>query len=187
MLGGAAQGLTFELECADLTDACVNAAGTSAKWQLESLQLHVDSVQLTSEMTASYADMLIKGESIIIPYQANACDVQYFANTGGNMIISLAKQFSRLATVMVSLESVPAGDIANTAVGSHKKMMNNIYLAASAETVASYIQVNNQRWPQFDTVGTKHHYHRLMQGLGVWNSVSHATNISSNWIWRRGG
>ena len=93
MLGGASQGLTFELECADLTDAIVNAAGISATWRLESLQCHVDSVQLTSEMTASYADMLISGQSIIIPYQANACDVQYFANTGGNMIVSLAKQY----------------------------------------------------------------------------------------------
>ncbi len=96
------------------------------------------------------------------------------------MIISLAKQFSRLATVMVSLENVPAGDVTNDAGGAHKKPMNNFYLAgASAETVASYIQVNNQRWPQFDTVGTKHHYHRLMQGLGVWNSVSHSTNLSA--------
>ncbi len=32
--GGAAQGLTFELECADLTDACVNAANISATWRL---------------------------------------------------------------------------------------------------------------------------------------------------------
>ena len=180
MLGGASQGLSFSLECADLTDACVNAAGISATWRLEELQCHVDSVQLTSEMTASYADMLISGQSIIIPYQANACDVQYFANTGGNMIVSLAKQYSRLATVFVSLQNDPTGDVTDNALGALKKPMNNFYLdAASSETVASYIQVNNQRWPQFDCVGTKHHFHRLMQGLGIWNSVSHACNISA--------
>ena len=130
-------------------------------------------------MTASYADMLLNG-SIIIPYQANACDVQFFANTGGNMIISLAKQYSRLATVFVSLEDTQNAPAANNAAGAHVKSMNNFYLSqASAETVASFIQVNNQRWPQFDTVGTKHHFHRLMQTLGIWNSWSHASNISA--------
>lgn len=178
MMGGAG-GLTFELECADLTDAIVNAAGISGTWELKNLKLHVDSVQLTSEMTASYADMLLNG-SIIIPYQANACEVQYFANTGGNMIISLAKQYSRLATVFVSLQDAQDAAPANTAAGALTKPMNNFYLAqASSETVASFIQVNNQRWPQFDTVGTKHHFHRLMQCLGVWNSWSHASNISA--------
>ena len=179
MMGGAAGGLSFELETADLTDACVNAAGISADWEIKNLKLHVDSVQLTSEMTASYADMLING-SIIIPYQANACDVQYFANTGGNMIISLAKQYSRLATVFVSLEDAQAAAPSNDAPGALTKSMNNFYLAKeSTETVASYIQVNNQRWPQFDTVGTKHHFHRLMQALGIWDSWSHASNMSA--------
>ena len=35
------------------------------------------------------------------------------------------------------------------------------------------------RWPVFDTVGTSHHFYRLLQCLGVWNSVSHAVNISA--------
>ncbi len=131
-------------------------------------------------MTASYADMLIRGQSIIIPYQANSCDVQYFAATGGNMIITLAKQYSRLATVFVSLQNTPAGDVTNNAAGALKKPMNNFYLdGSSTETVASYIQLNNQRWPQFDTVGTTHHFHRLIQCLGIWNSVSHSCNMSA--------
>ena len=96
------------------------------------------------------------------------------------MIISMAKQYSRLATVMVSLEDAQATAPTNDAAGAHIKPMNNFYLAqASNETVASFIQLNNQRWPQFDTVGTKMHFLRLMQGLGVHNSVSHSVNISA--------
>ena len=76
-MGGAAGGLQIELECADLTHACLNVAGKSATWDLSDLQCHVDSVQLASEMTSSFADMLIQGESILIPYQANSMDVQY--------------------------------------------------------------------------------------------------------------
>lgn len=178
-MGGASGGLSIELECSDLTDAIVNATGISATWQLEQLQLHVDSVQLASEMTSSFADMLIDGQSILIPYQANSCDVQYL-NGGANQVLSLAKQFSRLATVFVSLEDNQAAPADDDAVGVHIKPMNNFYLAqTSSETVESYIQVNNQRWPQFSTVGCKHHFMRLQQGLGILNSVSHASNISS--------
>ena len=172
MLGGASGGLSIELECADLVDACSGAANTSQEWQLEQIQLHVDSVQLTSEMTSNFADMLIRGESILMPFTANACDVMYL-NGGSEQVLSLAKQYSRLATVGVSL-GVAAGDTVATS------LMNNQYLAAeSAETVESYIQVNNQRFPQFNITGIRQHYHRLLQALGVWNSASHAVNISA--------
>ena len=181
MMAGAAGGLQIELECADLTDAAVGhtAGSTSTAWQLEQLQVHCDSVTLTSEMTNNFADMLIRGESILINYSANTCDVQYL-NGNTNQTLSLAKQFSRLATVFVSLEDTIAAPGADTAAGVHNKAANKFYLAsASADTVESFITANNQRWPQFNTVGTKHHYMRLLQCLGVLNSVSHSTNISS--------
>jgi len=177
MMGGAG-GLSFELELADPTDAIVNAANKSTDWSITNFTLHVDSVQLTSEVTNSFADMLTN-QPIIIPYQANSVDVQYL--TGGpNVVLTLAKQFSRLATVFVSLENAPADAITNDAAGARKKSMNNFYLPKeSAETVASHITVNNMRWPNFDTEGVKQHYMRLQQSLGVWNSISHATNISA--------
>jgi len=179
MMGGAAGGLQLELETADHVDAVVNHGTNSTTWQLEQVQVHCDSVQLTSEMTSNFADMLIRGESILIPYQANAMDVQYL--TGGtNQTLSLAKQFSRLATVFVSLEDTIGAPGGDNAAGVHNKAVNKFYLAqASSETVESFITVNNQRWPQFNTVGCKHHFARLMQGLGIWNSVSHSTNISA--------
>ena len=181
MMGGAAGGLQIEIECADLTDAVVNAAGKSAAWELSELKLHCDSVMLASEMTSSFAEMLISGESILIPYQANAMDVQYLTGVS-EVNLSIAKQFSRLATVFVSLEdnSAATAPAAATAEQAHTKSMNNFFLPqASAATIESYIQINNQRWPQFNTIGTRHHFLRLLQCLGVWNSVSHAVNISA--------
>ena len=171
-MGGAAGGLSVELEASDLTDACMNVAGHSQEWQIEQIQLHVDSVQLTSKVTNDFADTLIRGESILMPYTANAMDVQYL-NGGENVVLSLAKQYSRLATVGVSLGQA-AGTTLQTA------SMNNFFLpSASVETVESYIQVNNQRWPVFNIVGCRQHYHRMLQALGVWNSASHAVNISA--------
>ena len=172
MMGGSSGGLSVELECSDLADACSADAAKSQNWQLEQIQLHVDSVQLTSEMTNSFAQMLQSGESILMPFSANAVDVQYL-NAGENQVLSLAKQYSRLATVGVSLLDAEADTVAGSA-------QNNFFLPqASAETVESYIQVNNQRWPQFNIVGTKQHFHRMLQALGVWNSASHAVCISA--------
>ena len=172
MLGGASGGLSLELECSDLPDACSTAAGKSQEWQLEQISAHVDSVQLTSEMTNNFAEMLISGESIFIPFTANAMDVQYL-NAGENQVLSLAKQYSRLATIGVSL-GVAAAD---TVPGAS---MNNFFLPqASSETVESFIQINNPRFPQFNIVGTKQHFHRMMQALGVWNSASHSVCISA--------
>ena len=171
MMGGAG-GLSVELEASDLSDACSTAADKSQTWQLEQIQLHVDSVQLTSEMTSNFAEMLISGESIILPYTANAMDVQYL-NAGNDQVLTLAKQYSRLATVGVSLGEAAGATVATAS-------MNNFFLSqGSSETVESHIQVNNQRWPQFNIVGTKQHFHRMMQALGVWNSASHAVNISA--------
>ena len=58
-------------------------------------------------------------------------------------------------------------------------MQNNFYLADDqADAVESYIQVNNKRWPAFNTQGTKQHFQRLLRGLGTFNSQSHASCIS---------
>ena len=62
MTGGAAGGLSIELECADATAACLDAADHSTAWQIERIQVHVDSVQLTSEMTPNFAHMPMRGE-----------------------------------------------------------------------------------------------------------------------------
>ena len=178
-MGGAAGGLVIELELADLTDAVVGHTNTSTTWQIEEFQCHLDSVTLTSEMTSNFADMLIRGESILVPYQANDCQ-KMFLTGGSNQVLSLAKQYSRLASVIVSFTDAIGAPGADNAAGSHNKEVNKFYLAqGSSETVESFITVNNQRWPQFNTVGTKHHYMRLLMGLGIWNSVSHSVNISA--------
>ena len=68
-------------------------------------------------MTSNFADMLIRGESILISYQANAMDTQYLTGSS-NQTLSLAKQFSRLATVFVSLEDTIGANSADNAVGA---------------------------------------------------------------------
>tara|TARA_B100000700_G_C14798942_1_gene739594 strand:+ start:50 stop:805 length:756 start_codon:yes stop_codon:yes gene_type:complete len=179
MLSGAGGGLSISFELSDATDACLggDAANTSQDWQIEQMTCHVDSVTLTSELTSAFAAQLERGESILIPYQANSSDVQYVQN-GGQYTISMAKQFSRLATVFCSLGVADADTTVMT------KSMNNFFLAQNsgnvgAQEVESWFTVNNKRFPQFNTQGTKQHLHRLIQATGTWNSTSHAVNIGS--------
>ncbi len=122
--------------------------------------------------------MLQRGESILIPYVANTCDVQYL-QPGGKYTLSLAKQMSRLATVFVSL------GVADSDVSVHTKEMTNYYFSRDAKIpganeLATYIQVNNPRWPVFDQEGTKEAFHRLIQATGTWNSTAHSVCIGSD-------
>ena len=180
MMGGAAGGLTIELECEDAADAVLNGTNNSTEWSLSDLKIHVDSVTLTSEITNDFADLLLSGRSILIPYQQNQSSVQYLAGTTGDVQITLAKQFSRLASVFVSLAQEDGVDeAARTTAGVNGKLQNSFYLADDqAEAVESFIQVNNKRFPQFNTQGTKQHFQRLLRGLGTFGSMSHASCIS---------
>jgi len=77
MMGGAAGGLSIEIECEDAADAVLNGTGNSTDWNLSDLKIHVDSVTLTSEITNDFADLLLSGRSILLPYQQNQSSVQY--------------------------------------------------------------------------------------------------------------
>ncbi len=83
---------------------------------------------------------------------------------------------SRLATVFVSL------GVADSDASVRTKEMNNFYLSRDAKIpganeLATYIQVNNQRWPVFDQEGTKEAFHRLIQATGTWNSTAHSISM----------
>jgi hypothetical protein len=180
LLGGAAGGLSIECSLADAADAVLgHAPNSSTDWSIENFAVHVDSVQLNSEMTSMFADLLIEGRSILLPYQTNNVDVQYLS--GGDQQLSLAKMFSRLNTVFVAFESAPAAIAADDAANILKKPLCQFYLdSANSEKVKTHLQIGTSKFPQFDTEGSKEHMVRLMQALGVHNSASHSVNISAD-------
>ena len=164
----------------DAADAVLNGTNNSIDWNLSDLKIMCDSVTLTSEVTNDFADLLLSGRSVLVPYTQNQSSVQYLAGTTGDVQITLAKQFSRLASVFVSLAQEEAATAADrTTATVNGKLQNNFYLADDqAEAVESYIQVNNKRFPQFNTQGTKQHFQHLLRGLGTFGSMSHASAIS---------
>ena len=143
--------------------------------------MHVDSVTMATELASQMAEQLIN-DSILIPFQSNACDVQFLPAGSNNVTLSLAKQYSRLNSVIVSFADEIAADApANSAAGVHSKLMNRFYLEGdNKETVSSFLQLNNMRYPQHDTVGAQQHMIKLQQGLGIYNSVSHSVAFSQD-------
>ena len=83
MMGGASGGLSCEIEVNDAEDAVLNGTDNSIAWTLSDLKIHCDSVTLTSEITNDFADLLLSGRSILIPYQQNQSSVQYLAGPPG--------------------------------------------------------------------------------------------------------
>ena len=185
LLGGSAGGWSVELELADPADAVLAhgdeaAGGLSQSWAIEDLRLHVDSVTLTTDLANEFAEQLVN-DSILIPFQSIACDMQYFAPGTTDVNISLAKQYSRLNTVTASFCDLPEAVPPAGAAGVHSRTMNRFYLAhANKDKVNTYLQVNNQRFPAHDTVGATQHFVRLQQGLGLHNSLMHSLCFSQD-------
>ena len=143
--------------------------------------MHVDSVTMATELASQMAEQLIN-DSILIPFQSNACDVQFLPLGSNNVTLSLAKQYSRLNSVIVSFaDEITGVPPTNDASGIHSRLMNRFYLSrAKKEKVTSFLQLNNMRYPQHDTEGAQQHMIKLQQGLGVYNSVSHSVAFSQD-------
>ena len=185
LLGGSAGGMACELELADFADAVLDTGAETKKWSLRELTLHVDSVTLSTAMASQFAEQLLN-DSLIIPFQSNTMDVQFLPAGSDNMVLSLPKQYSRLNAVTVSLaDTEPAIGAVDTPANRTKqvnlRLMNRFYLRNDRkESISSFMQLNNQRYPQHDVVGCKQHLIRLHKGLGIYNSTSHAACIGED-------
>ena len=177
MLLGAG-GLTIELEVAVAADAVRAHATDSTNYVLKDLICHVDSCTLTSELTEQYSSMLLSGRSIMIPYSTLDCSLQYLTATTGSHTLNSAKQYTRLDTMFCSLDQEEAAAAADDAT-IKSRHINKFYLpGASSNTVESYININNKRWGDFNTVGTPQHWNRLIRAIGTMPSIAHTTNIN---------
>ena len=68
--------------------------------------------------------------------------------------------------------------VTQDATGILTKHVNRFYLpSAEAQNVESFISVNNQRWPDFNSKGVAMHWNRLNRSLGTMSSIAHPTNI----------
>jgi len=173
-----ASGLKITLEIPAASEIARNHANDSQTFSYKDLVCHVDSLQLEESISSQYANMLLSGRSIMIPYQTWDNTLQHLTVQTGSQTCNIAKNFTRLATVFTSLaqeEPTVTADLA----GVQGKLQNQFYLGdQAAGDVESFITINNKRMPDFNTIGCQMHMKRLLSAMGTYSSVAHGSNIS---------
>ena len=173
-----ASGLKITLEVPAASEIARNHANDSQAFSYKDLICHVDSLQLEESISSQYANMLLSGRSIMICFQTWDNVLTHLSVTSGSQTISVAKNFTRLATVFASLaqeEPTVTADLA----GVQGKLQNNFYLCdQAAGDVESFITINNKRMPDFNNISCQMHMKRLLSAMGTYSSVAHGTNIN---------
>ena len=173
-----ASGLKITLEVPAASEIARNHANDSQTFSYKDLVCHVDSLQLEESISSQYANMLLSGRSIMIPYQTWDNTLQHLTVQSGSQTCNVAKNFTRLATVFASLAQEEPVVTANLA-GVQGKLQNQFYLGdQAAGDVESFITINNKRMPDFNTIGTQMHMKRLLSAMGTYSSVAHGSNIN---------
>ena len=169
-----ASGLKITLEIPAASEIARNHANDSQTFSYKDLICHVDSLQLEESISSQYANMLLSGRSIMIPYQTWDNTLQHLTVQTGSQTCNVSKNFTRLATVFASLaqeEPTVTDDLA----GVQGKLQNQFYLCDQTTAngdVESYITINNKRMPDFNTIGCQMHLKRLLSAMGTYSSVA---------------
>jgi hypothetical protein len=173
-----ASGLKITLEIPAASEIARNHANDSQSFSYKDLICNIDSLQLEESISSQYANMLLSGRSIMIPYQTWDNTLQHLTVTSGSQTCNIAKNFTRLSTVFASLAQEGPTVTADLA-GVRGKLQHQFYLCdQAAGDVESFITVNNKRMPDFNTVGCQMHMKRLLSAMGTYSSVAHASNIN---------
>ena len=173
-----ASGLKITLEIPAASEIARDHANDSQSFSYKDLICNIDSLQLEESISSQYANMLLSGRSIMIPYSTWDNTLQHLTVTSGSQTCNIAKNFTRLSTVFASLAQEEAAVTADLA-GVQGKLQNQFYLGdQAAGDLESFITVNNKRMPDFNTVGCQMHMKRLLSAMGTYSSVAHASNIN---------
>ena len=113
----------------------------------KNLRILVDSLTLSTDLTSTYSDMLLQGKSLMIPFDSIDCTLLHLPVATGEVTLNIARSFTRLASIFVTLNKEEAAQSADK-LGIQNREVNDFYLPhAVSETVESYLSLNNSRWP----------------------------------------
>eukprot|EP00973_Karenia_brevis_P052393 7280208-Karenia_brevis.AAC.1 len=89
-----ASGLKITLEVPAASEIARNHANDSQTFSYKDLICHVDSLQLEESISSQYANMLLSGRSIMIPYQTWDNTLQHLTVQTGSQTCNVAKNFT---------------------------------------------------------------------------------------------
>ena len=97
LLGGS--GLSITLSIPTAGEIVRDHSTDSTQFYFKDMICHVDSLQLEQSISSQYANMLLEGSSIFIPFQTFDNTLQHLTSTYGSHTCNIARNFTRLATV----------------------------------------------------------------------------------------
>ena len=122
----------------------------------------------------SFQGQLLNGTALRIPIKKIESMWSYIpSNLPSKFSVPMSRTYTRLCSLFASFVQEP------DAATPKLKLCNQFYVdTGSAETLQYSLQMGTRRVPDNDVVGFGESWMRLLSGIGIGNSLSHATGIS---------
>ena len=174
----ATTGLTINLFLAPAAESCILSHGGVTYGQdytLTDVKALCTMQTIDDSLSESFQGQLLQGTALRIPIKKIESMYSYIpGNIPSKFSIPMSRSYTRLCSLFASFVQEPPAD------GSGKlKLCNNFYThTGSAETLEYSLQMGTKRLLDNNSVGFGEAWLRLLDCVGIGNSLSHATGIT---------
>ena len=158
------------------TDSFDTSTNTSTSWQIQNVQVKVDTVTLDNQLDNSYAEHLLSGKALPINYQTYVSQMQSISSGSygqQKVRLNVTRALSRLKNVFITLDkSYPTNNIVYKPWNSFYSPMEsftgadlNIY-DADGEIADFQIQVGSKLFPEYPIRSHAEAYYQLRKTMG---------------------
>ena len=167
-------GLEILLTLANPTTHLKTGLNSSA-YRLTDIAYNCPMYTLDSALQEKYFQSLAKGDALLIHSQQFSHNEIFLTPSQGSFAVSLNKPVSRLATVFISfVRELSAADIQ----GGQTYVNTFDMFSDAAQTIEHQLQIGSKNYPEMPVRGVSESWLRLMQALGVSQSLAHSLGVS---------
>ena len=176
-------GLVVNMYLAPKEESMIKSYGGttySQNFELTDVKAFCTMQTISDELMESFQGQLLNGTSLRIPCRKIESIYSYVPSsvTSGKFDVPMSRSYTRLCNLFASFVKEGTGGVESDGTGK-LKLCNSFYAhTGSAETLSYSLQMGTRRMPDNDAVGFGEHWHRLLSGLGIGNSLSHPTGIT---------
>jgi len=161
-----------------------NNTNTSTSWTISDFHVIGDIITLDSALQNSYAEFVLSGKALNIPYNTYITMLQNTAATN-NMSVNVSRAVSRLKTVYFSFDNATLDLATSTNIkdsivkefNSFVHPMNGAY--SFANEIEYSIQIGSKILPCFAVRSASQAYYELKKSLGIQDSAYHSMSVDS--------
>ena len=158
------------------TDSFDTSTNTSTSWQIQNVQVKVDTVTLDNQLDNSYAEHLLSGKALPINYQTYVSQMQSILSGSYGQLkvrLNVTRALSRLKNVFITLDkSYPTNNIVYKPWNSFYSPMETFTGStlndydADGEIADFQIQVGSKLFPEYPIRSHAEAYYQLRKTLG---------------------